>query len=195
MSFNDAPQKFFGNGYALASNAISLKTSNAANVSIGTFTVDGATAPLTVSTDHNLKIGDRVRLTTTTTLPAGFSTGTDYYVVAAGSDTALNLSATKGGTAITASDTGTGTHSIEEVSPMTELTDALANASTGDSRAVVFALMEMLYQKFLNTASADRPSQMSISRSTTSSDSAGTVTRHYSVSVTLTQDDVSVSAE
>ena len=195
MAFNDAPQKFFGNGYALASNAISLKTSTAANVSIGTFTVDGATEPLTVSTDHNLKIGDRVRLTTTTALPAGFSTGTDYYVVVSGADTTLELAATKGGTSIVASDTGTGTHSMEEVSPLTELTDALANASTGDSRAVVFALMELIYQKYLGTGTADRPAKMTVSRSTTASDSAGTITRHYSVSVTLAQDEVSISAE
>jgi hypothetical protein len=55
------------------------------------------------------------RLTTTDTLPAGLSTGTDYYIIRL-SSTSVKLATTQAnaeaGTAVDITDTGTGTHSI-----------------------------------------------------------------------------------
>jgi hypothetical protein len=56
-------------------------------------------------------VGDRVKLSSTTTLPAGLSTLYDYYVKTV-TTTYVVLSRTPGGAAVTFSDNGTGTHHI-----------------------------------------------------------------------------------
>lgn len=62
----------------------------------------------------------RVRLTTTTTLPAGLSTGTDYYIIKV-SDTRCKFASSYAnavaGTAIDITTTGTGTHTINTILP------------------------------------------------------------------------------
>lgn len=78
--------------------------------SASTFTANASTDTLTAS-DHQLADGARVRLTTTGTLPAGLSTGTDYYVIERTGDT-FQLAATEGGSAIDVTDTGSGTHTV-----------------------------------------------------------------------------------
>jgi hypothetical protein len=87
-----------------------LPTCNAAS---GTFTA--ATTDICTKTAHGFLTGSRVRLTTTTTLPAGLSTATDYYVIKSTADT-FKLATTRvnaiAGTAVDITDTGTGTHSI-----------------------------------------------------------------------------------
>lgn len=75
-----------------------------------TFTATTATDLLTAD-DNQLIDGRRVRLTTTGTLPAGLSTGTDYYVVNRDGDD-FQLATTVGGDAIDITDTGSGTHTI-----------------------------------------------------------------------------------
>lgn len=74
-----------------------------------TFTNGSATVGATA---HGRAVDDIVRLSTTGTLPTGFATGTDYFVVSAPTADTLTLSATQGGTAITASGTGSGTHTL-----------------------------------------------------------------------------------
>jgi len=76
------------------------------------FTADAGTDVITAA-GHGLSDAQIVRLTTTDTLPAGLSTGTDYYVRDATADT-LQLSAIAGGAAIDITDAGTGTHFIGE---------------------------------------------------------------------------------
>lgn len=194
MPFDDSPQAFFGPGYALASSEVKLPTSDIADITIGTFTCDGTTATITVSTDHNLKVGDKVSLSTTTTLPAPF-TASDYFVVSAPTSTTLTLATSRGGTAVVSTDTGTGTHTIKALGTLQELTDTEANASTGDWRKIVYAIMEMLYQKYLNTPSADRPSRVTISRSSSTNEQTGRMTRNYTVSIVTDIAGVEVSAE
>jgi hypothetical protein len=58
---------------------------------------------------HGLANGDRVRLTTTGTLPAGFLVATDYYVIDATTNT-FGLSAAAGGVYKLITSTGSGTH-------------------------------------------------------------------------------------
>lgn len=71
------------------------------------FSASGATL---TGYDHPFANGDVVLLSTTDgDLPAGLATDTPYYVVSVSGDT-LGLSATSGGSAITTTDAGTGTH-------------------------------------------------------------------------------------
>ncbi len=80
-----------------------------------TFTASGATL---THTAHGLRTGDGpVRLTTTTTLPAGLALATDYYAVRLTANTfslATSLALALAGTVITTSDAGTGTHTLSD---------------------------------------------------------------------------------
>jgi hypothetical protein len=72
------------------------------------FTVTAATNVCT-SNGHGLSDGNCVELKSATTLPAGLSAATPYYVISATTNT-FKLSATKGGDEIDITDTGTGIH-------------------------------------------------------------------------------------
>lgn len=77
--------------------------------SVGTFTA--ATTDICTLASHGLVNGDAVRLTTSNTLPAGLSLATTYYVIDATTNT-FKLAATRGGSAVDVTDTGTGTHTL-----------------------------------------------------------------------------------
>jgi len=80
---------------------------------VGTsFTVNTGTELLTFGTDHHLQENDVVRVQNSGGgLPAGFSAGVDYYVIADGlTATTCKLSATPGGSAVNLTTAGTGTH-------------------------------------------------------------------------------------
>lgn len=89
-----------------------------------TFTADAGTDTCTwtstASIPSNVLTGTRVRLTTTTTLPAGLSLATDYYVIKA-SDTTFKLATSYAnaiaGTQINITDAGTGTHTCSWLLP------------------------------------------------------------------------------
>jgi hypothetical protein len=74
------------------------------------FTADASTDTIT-ATAHGLSDGDLIRFESTGTLPAGLSTGTDYYVRDAATNT-FKVSTTLGGSAVNITDAGTGTHTI-----------------------------------------------------------------------------------
>lgn len=60
---------------------------------------------------HDLNVGDKMQLATSGALPTNFATSTVYYVVAADQSAGtFSLSATSGGTAISAGSAGTGNH-------------------------------------------------------------------------------------
>jgi len=71
----------------------------------------------TASTDalavagHGFADGDRVRLATTDTLPAGLATATDYYVLVV-DDGTIHLQDGPGGNLVDITDAGTGTHTV-----------------------------------------------------------------------------------
>lgn len=77
---------------------------------VGTFTVDAGTDIVTLAA-HGLTTGSLVHVASTTTLPAGLSANTIYYVRDETSST-FKLAATSGGTAINITSTGSGTHSL-----------------------------------------------------------------------------------
>lgn len=89
-----------------------------------TFTADAGTDVCTwtstANIPSNILTGTRVRLTTTTTLPAGLATATDYYVVKL-SDTTFELATSYAnaiaGTQINITDAGTGTHTVSWLLP------------------------------------------------------------------------------
>lgn len=89
-----------------------------------TFTADAGTDTCTYTSTANIPsnilTGTRVRLTTTTTLPAGLALATDYYVIRL-SDTTFRLATSYAnavaGTQINITDAGTGTHTISWLLP------------------------------------------------------------------------------
>jgi hypothetical protein len=89
-----------------------------------TFTADAGTDlctwTSTANIPSNILTGTRVRLTTTTTLPAGLALATDYYVIKM-SDTTFELASSYAnavaGTQINITDAGTGTHTASWLLP------------------------------------------------------------------------------
>lgn len=92
-----------------------------------TFTADASTDICTLADDTLAwRTGDKVQVSTTTTLPAGLAASTDYYVIvlqrtgASGSNKgdltkfslATSLANARAGTAIDITDAGTGTHTV-----------------------------------------------------------------------------------
>lgn len=107
--------------------AVTTTTAQATTNTLGqsdTFTADASTDICTYSSTanfpSNILTGTRVRLTTTTTLPAGLATATDYYVIRVGDSTfklATSYANAIAGTAINITDAGTGTHTITWLLP------------------------------------------------------------------------------
>lgn len=82
----------------------------------GTVTITNATPAVFTANAHGLVAGDRVFFQTTGSLPTGLSTGTVYFVIAAGLTTnAFEVSTSFGGAALNTSSAGSGTHTF--VSP------------------------------------------------------------------------------
>ncbi len=69
-----------------------------------------ATTDIISATAHGLVVGDLLQFTTTTTLPAGLSLATNYYVIEVISANTFKVSATVDGPTVDVTDTGTGTH-------------------------------------------------------------------------------------
>jgi len=83
------------------------------------FTVDAGTDVLT-HTNINLMPYTRVQVSTTTTLPAGLSAATDYYVIKVSDLTcklATSYANAVAGTQVNITDAGTGTHTINTLLP------------------------------------------------------------------------------
>lgn len=81
---------------------------------------DICTYTSTASYPSNILTGTRVRLTTTTTLPAPLATATDYYVIKVDDSTfklATSYANAVAGTQIDITDAGTGTHTITWLLP------------------------------------------------------------------------------
>ncbi len=108
--------------------AVTTTTEQATTNTLGygdTFTADASTDVITwTSTTNipsNILLGTRVRLTTTTTLPAGLATGTDYYVIPIAGGTTCKLASSYAnavaGTAVNITDAGTGTHTMSRLYP------------------------------------------------------------------------------
>lgn len=107
--------------------SVTTATAQATTNTLGqsaTFTADASTDictyTSTTSYPSNILTGTRVRLTTTTTLPGGLATATDYYVIKM-SDTTFELASSYAnavaGTQVNITDAGTGTHTVSWLLP------------------------------------------------------------------------------
>ena len=129
---------------------------NAAGVKITAqgydFTADAGTDVITLSSGSatwGSSGSTIVELTTTTTLPAGLSTGTQYYVITVNGTTTLklatNLANARAGTAIDITDAGTGTHTIHALCGNIDIVGGriqdrnLGTADARQNRAVLFS--------------------------------------------------------
>jgi hypothetical protein len=80
--------------------------------SVGNFTVNASTDTLTL-TAHGLILGETVRFSSSGTLPAGLTAGTNYYVISEGlTANTFKVSATPNGTEVDITDIGSGTHTV-----------------------------------------------------------------------------------
>jgi hypothetical protein len=90
-------------------------TGNQAMINSRTFTVDAGTDLVTLAAGWDMQTGTAVRLTTTTTLPAGLALNTTYYWARASATTGefcATLADAFTATQINLTDTGTGTHTV-----------------------------------------------------------------------------------
>lgn len=76
-----------------------------------TFTVDIASPAVFTRTAHGFTGGERLRLSTTGTLPTGLNTTTDYFVDPLDANSFRLMTAVIGGTRVTTTGTQSGTHS------------------------------------------------------------------------------------
>lgn len=107
--------------------SVTTATAQATTNTLGygdTFTADASTDIITMTSTTNIPsnilTGTRVRLTTTTTLPAGLALATDYYVIKVTDSTfklATSYANAVAGTAINITDAGTGTHTMSRLLP------------------------------------------------------------------------------
>ena len=74
-----------------------------------------------------------------------------------------------------------GTSITLPIASLPELTAAEADADTGDIRKVLFALCEKLWSEWNGRDAADRPSQMSLTKATSTSASSGLITHTYTL--------------
>ena len=87
------------------------------NYQIATPTFTAATpSTFTVAGGHNFVNGNRIRVSSAGTLPAGLNTNTTYFVINR-TATTFQLSLTRGGTAVAITDVGTGAHTATEQVP------------------------------------------------------------------------------
>lgn len=95
---------------------IGLDITNSAPAA-GTFTA--ADTDICTKSSHGYLTGLKVQVSTTTTLPAGLSAVTDYFVIKINANTfklASSLVNAQAGTAVDITDAGTGTHTITPTS-------------------------------------------------------------------------------
>lgn len=78
---------------------------------------------------------------------------------------------------------------------VTECTDAESDATTGDWRKIIYGLSEMIFDKWNAVATADRPTKVSISKSTSINTATDVATVAYSFVFTCDSSVTDVSAE
>lgn len=97
---------------------------------------------------HDFRNGQQVRLTTSTTLPGGLSAGVTYYVLDADNeDGTFQLSATAGGSPITITSAGTGTHYCGLLASAIRITSQFADDLGREERATNFVEYRPRYLK------------------------------------------------
>jgi len=75
---------------------------------------------------------------------------------------------------------------LDFANALTEVTSAEADDSSGgDARKVIYGIAELLFNKYNAIPTADIPTKMTISRSTSEDNSTGEFVRNYSIQLRL----------
>jgi len=193
---HNTPAEFFGEDYSLASDEISLGISSKEDTLVGTtFQGEADDNVITTATDHDLVVGDRVRVVEGTTLPSGLSAGQDYYVLSVPSATTLTLTESpQSGSVVSLGTDGSADNTLSRMGTLKEVTPVEANATTGDVKQVIYGLIDELYRRYVSVPAADRTAKMVVTRST-SENPDGTFSRTYSFRFTLDPNGFDVSPE
>lgn len=181
----DTPGEFFGPGYAFSGSAITIDTATNAGNTVGTTFSCAVADTILFAAAHGLKVGDRIKVTDVGTLPTGLTDGTIYYVKTVPSSTTITVAATKNGSTVAITVGGTSDNTIQAMGPLDELSDEEASASAGDARAVVYAICDAVYRKWLGIPTADRPANMTCSMSPSMDPTTGRITKYYTFSFVL----------
>ena len=161
--------------------SVTTATAQATTNTLGqsaTFTADASTDlctyTSTTSYPSNLLTGTRVRLTTTTTLPAGLALATDYYLIRM-SDTTFELATSYAnalaGTQINITDAGTGTHTISWLLPRYTNgagVDAIIFNSNGTALGAATPNLSLGYTNSAQVTSRATPTVLPIGKSAAS---------------------------
>lgn len=147
---------------AIASKNFTVAYATLTGVGPFTFTADAASDQLTHAT-HGLSTGDgAVRLTTTTTLPAGLALATDYYAIVVDANTfklANSLANALAGTAINITDAGTGVHTLTATGGA--VTPAASMLATGNTPNTWFSLEPASIARFNVAVTSAAPAGLS----------------------------------
>lgn len=81
--------------------------------------------------------------------------------------------------------TSTATNFTVPLSAFSELTSAEVNASTGDSRKIIYGMVEKFYAYYNGLATANKPARLAISKSSGGLNASNQVTVNYGFTFTL----------
>ena len=81
--------------------------------------------------------------------------------------------------------TSTATNFTVPLSAFAELTSAEVNASTGDSRKIIYGMLERFYTYYNGLAAEDRPAKMTLSKTTSGLNASNEVTVNYGSQFTI----------
>jgi hypothetical protein len=190
MPFNKIPRSFFGVDYSNVTGASAGITFGIKDRSTGTAAATFSAAPvagvITTLATHNLKPGDAVKFSVAAT---NISTSVVYFVKTVSETTLgagfnrLTVALTPTGADILVGTPGS-TCTITAMGLLYDLENAEVDAAgTGDWRRIISGLMEMLYRRWLGVPTADRPSKVTVSRSSTVDPTSLEVVLTYTVRV------------
>lgn len=108
VRFSHYPSESIRAEYEYIPKARKLITKSIATTDINT------TTNVITSTNHGFQDNDRIKMTTSTTMPGGLAVETVYFIRDAAADT-FKLTSTLAGSAIDITSTGTGTHTVSSI--------------------------------------------------------------------------------
>jgi hypothetical protein len=79
-----------------------------------------------------------------------------------------------------------GTTISVPIASFPELTAAEADGATGDIRKILYAICEQLYQEWNSTLAGDRPSKMTVGRTSTVNEANDEITKRYTFTFVTT---------
>lgn len=84
---------------------------------------------------------------------------------------------------------------LDFATALTEVTTAESATGTGDARKVVYGIAELLFKQYAAIPAADKPTKMTISRSTSEDTSTGEFVRTYTLQLRVDAPSFEVASE